>query len=195
MCIISFVDKHQGWLTLILFALGFWQWKKTHIKERESNYYLGILEKIIALRYLLLELRQPKFLPKKIDRDYVEKNLIPQVNTIMSHSYVILKGLSSTEEVLSKKRIFRSNSNKNLTNLYRNKISALIIKKLSFTITLFLDGEETDIMDVFFPSENKDARKLHKQDDTGLHIFDDSFNKTMTENFELLIREIEKFII
>ncbi|MFO8991860.1 hypothetical protein SC763_14545 [Legionella pneumophila serogroup 1] len=209
--VINFVDAHQGWLTVALFVFGFYTWKRTHIRERESNYYVDILEKIIALRYLVLEVRQPRFLPRKLDQDYVEQNNIPSVNTIINHSYTILKSLSSREEIVKNKYFQKQvlshseektfgNSNysrhKKLTRLYRDKISIPIIKEMSLAITLFLHGAgDKEMINIFFPSENKNSRGKYETDDTGLHIFNDEFNKMMIANFRTVISQIEKFII
>lgn len=210
--VIKFIDDHQGWLTLFIFVIGFFSWKRMHIKERESNYYFNILEKIIALRYLILEIRQPRFLPKQLDQSYIEQSIIPHANKIISHSYEILKSLSSREEILNSKnkcfskKVFKrfiekkagehNDDDKALTLLYRNKISVPIIKEMSLAITLSLhNAGDDELVKIFFPSENKQVRGRYETDDTGLHVFNDDFHKLVKASFSSVITEIEKLII
>lgn len=186
--ILSLINNNQGVLTIVILFLGYWQWKRTHIKERESNYYFQILEKTINLRYLILEQRQPRFLPSNgINKKYIEESVIPNINNIISLSYSIIKQLSSIEEILHKQ-------DKPLTNFFRQKISIEVIKEISMSISLFLmDAGEKEIIALLFPSETGILK--YEVDDTGLNIIDDDFNKTVESNFRFIINEIEKFII
>ncbi|KTD47783.1 hypothetical protein [Legionella quateirensis] len=184
----QFLEKQQTGLniiqaivTIILFIIAIWEipkWKKQYIQQRESDHYLDIIKEIEELRYLILELRAPKFLyPNKVEA--IEREKLPLVNTIKSKSYSITKELGVLDKIYGSER--------NFAQQYQNIIGLEIIKPIGIEayVFVFSNEKEKKKLPILCPSEEVEYKPgLFETDHTGLEIIKDPFWEIIHKNFE-----------
>lgn len=165
------------------------RWKKQHVNERESNFYFELIQKIENLRFLILEMRAPTFLwPNKVEA--IERDKIPQVNTIKMLSFSIAKELSIMDKL--------NQCGNNLSNLYRKNIGTEIIRDIGIEAYTFIQSNDKPNvpLPILAPTEEAKCKPgSYDVDYTGLGIIKDEFFDKLNTNFEAIICALSKKLI
>lgn len=184
---------------------GYNQWRKIHVNERESNSYLELKKKILALKFLIDELRSARFFlsnPRqvKLMRPYFESSTLPLIKNIQKSSVEILQELYLLEGVSSIESLPKQENKGEIFQQFKKNIHDRIIVSFGRHAAYYMYEDEGERFEnsisVLFPSEkgNIDPNEII-QNAIGQEIFMDQFGKEMDDSFNQVLQLIEKKIL